>query len=294
MNKRMIYSLAVAGVSLVICTGIVMAATYDITSLLGGTDGDFFDVQGTMLFDSIKVGRQGEGGVTFFNGTIINNTTGEGEADMPVTFGDNVRIDGRVFRGATAGTADSMPFIVNDNMEVLGSLTIGSLTNTDLITTGNILDATITEVDLANNSVTTNQITDATIDTADLAGDSVTSAKITDGTIATVDLADDSVTPDKIGGTGGANLPIAYGFVDSDGTLIGGTSNVTTTWDTNHYEITIDGEDYYYTEYIAQVTPVTEYISSVSSLSDNLTVYFNTHAGVAGQQSDFGFVVYKY
>jgi hypothetical protein len=73
--------------------------------------------------DWLRVGTQASGGVTYFNGTIINNTTGTGGVDKPVTFGDNVRIDGRVFRGAVAGTADTQPFIVNDNMEVVGSLT---------------------------------------------------------------------------------------------------------------------------------------------------------------------------
>lgn len=77
-----------------------------------------------LTVDWLKVGSQGTGGVTYFNGTIINNTTGTGGADNPVTFGDNVRIDGRVYRGATAGTSDTLPFIVNDNMEVAGNLTV--------------------------------------------------------------------------------------------------------------------------------------------------------------------------
>lgn len=75
------------------------------------------------FFDTLTVGRQGVGGVTYFNGTIINNTTTKG-VDNPVTFGDNVRIDGRVYRGATAGTSDTLPFIVNDNMEVAGTLAV--------------------------------------------------------------------------------------------------------------------------------------------------------------------------
>ncbi len=155
MKKRKVfYSLAVAGVSLITCVGIVYAATYDVTSLLGGTDGDFFDVQGTMMFDSIKVGRQGEGGVTFFNGTIINNTTGEGDSDIPVTFGDNVRIDGRVWRGATSGTDDGSPFIVLDDMEVVGFLTIGSLASANVITSTNIADGEVATADLADDAVT--------------------------------------------------------------------------------------------------------------------------------------------
>jgi len=78
----------------------------------------------SLTVDSLTVGKQGVGGVTFFNGTIINNTTTNG-ANNPVTFGDNVRIDGYVYRGATAGTGDNKPFKINDNGEVAGNLTVG-------------------------------------------------------------------------------------------------------------------------------------------------------------------------
>lgn len=84
-----------------------------------------FKGQGQFEVDSLKVGVQGSGGVTAFNGTIINNTTGANNSDQPVTFGDNVRIDGRVYRGATAGTTDTMPFIINDNTEIAGTLSVG-------------------------------------------------------------------------------------------------------------------------------------------------------------------------
>lgn len=80
------------------------------------------------MYDSLTVGKQGTGGVTFFNGSIQNNTT-TNSVDNPVTIADNLRIDGRVYRGATAGTSDILPFIVNDNMEVTGSLTVtGTIT----------------------------------------------------------------------------------------------------------------------------------------------------------------------
>jgi hypothetical protein len=90
-------------------------------------------INDTLQVNSLKVGQQGLGGVTYFNGTIINSTTTSG-ADNPVTFGDNVRIDGVVYRGATAGTGDTKPFKINDNAEIAGNLTVagalsvGSLT----------------------------------------------------------------------------------------------------------------------------------------------------------------------
>lgn len=77
----------------------------------------------TLQAGSIQVGEQDVGGVTFFNGTIVNETTNNG-IDNPVTFGDDVRIDGRIWRGAIAGTKDSMPLIINDNVEITGSLSV--------------------------------------------------------------------------------------------------------------------------------------------------------------------------
>ncbi|PIS42695.1 MAG: hypothetical protein COT24_02210 [Candidatus Kerfeldbacteria bacterium CG08_land_8_20_14_0_20_40_16] len=79
----------------------------------------------------LKVGSQGVGGVTFFNGTIINETTNSG-VDNPVTFGDNVRIDGTIFRGATEGPGDDYPIKLNDDVRIYGDLTLeGSVTGLD-------------------------------------------------------------------------------------------------------------------------------------------------------------------
>lgn len=89
-------------------------------------------INDTLQVQSLKVGQQGIGGVTFFNGTIVNETTGAENSDVPVTFGDNVRIDGRIYRGATAGTGDDMPFIINDDAQVVGNLNVGSLNLTTL------------------------------------------------------------------------------------------------------------------------------------------------------------------
>ena len=77
-------------------------------------------VNNTLKANSAYIGsvEAGVGGVTFFNGTMINNSVDDdGESTIPLTLGDDVRIDGRVYRGATAGTSvgDSMPFIINDN-----------------------------------------------------------------------------------------------------------------------------------------------------------------------------------
>ena len=120
MNKKAIFSVAT---STLVATLAVVGVTYASTPASNDTS---FLNKGTVEVDSLKVGKQDTGGVTFFNGTIVNSTT-SGGADNPVTFGDNVRIDGRVYRGDNAGPAlgDSKPFILNDDVQVAGSLEVG-------------------------------------------------------------------------------------------------------------------------------------------------------------------------
>lgn len=63
-------------------------------------------VNATGRFDSVYIGstEAGIGGVTFFNGTIVNASVDEdGEDTIPVTFGDDVRIDGEIYRTEVGG-----------------------------------------------------------------------------------------------------------------------------------------------------------------------------------------------
>lgn len=75
--------------------------------------------------NGISIGQQGSGGVTYFNGTIVNDTS-TSLGDNPVTFGDEVRIDGRVFRGSVQGpeslSGDPLPFIIDDDFLLKGNL----------------------------------------------------------------------------------------------------------------------------------------------------------------------------
>lgn len=132
MKKSLAVTLTVI-ISLGVCVGVVYAASrHNITSTLGGVAGDYFDLDGTLIVRSMKVGEQGTGGVTFFNGTIINQTTTSGGGDIPVTFGDNVRIDGTIFRGSTEGPGDDYPLKLNDDVKIYGDLTLdGSISGLD-------------------------------------------------------------------------------------------------------------------------------------------------------------------
>ena len=145
-------------------------------------------VNNVARFNSIYVGSQGEGGVTAFNGTVINNTTDDDGNSVPVTVGDDLRVDGRIYRGATAGTSDDMPFIINDNAQVTGTLTVAGLSGTGIVSSANLLDGTIATADIADNAVTSAKIADSSVATADIADGAVTTAKI----------ATDSITTDKL------------------------------------------------------------------------------------------------
>lgn len=83
--------------------------------------------QGTLNWfkKGVTIGQQGSGGVTYFNGSIVNNTTDSNGKDNPVTFGDAVRFDGMLHRGATTGWQnDTTPLQINDNVKVFGSITV--------------------------------------------------------------------------------------------------------------------------------------------------------------------------
>ena len=181
---------------------------------------------------ALKVGSQGVGGVTFFNGTIVNETTdSDTGADMPVTFGDNVRIDGAIYRTETGGDypiklADSMIPDTDDTYSLgtadnrfkdgyfSGTLTVETLAPTTisgsgLITTDLLTDSAVTgdkigyltvvSGNLAKDSVTTGKILDGTIATSDLANQSVSAAKIADGAVNSAKLADGSIATADLG-----------------------------------------------------------------------------------------------
>jgi hypothetical protein len=174
---------------------------------------DELQVLGTARAYSARIGTQGLGGVTFFNGTIINETTNKDtKAEIPVTFGDDVRIDGRVWRGETAGPGldDDREFVVNDDMEITGDLTVGGLLGTGIVNSTNILDATIAGADIANNAITSAKIASGTVATADIANNAITSAKIANGTITGSDISSSAdLNVDSITATGDITQDLA-------------------------------------------------------------------------------------
>ncbi len=98
------------------------------------------------------------------------------------------------------------------------------------------------------------------------------------------------------GKTGEANLlPIAYGTVAANGTIYASTGNFSCVWNNTYkrYEITINGENYFYLNYITAVTPSGNASrAKASSVSGKLLVYLYDNSGSA-MQSSFQFITHK-
>ncbi|MFH2105067.1 MAG: hypothetical protein ABII72_02410, partial [Parcubacteria group bacterium] len=120
MNKLFLfYGLVIVG-GFLVSVGVVTAAPADSLQPASTiTHSENLVVNGSGQFGSVHIGSQGIGGVTYFNGSIVNSTTGDNGSDNPVTFGDSVRIDGAIMRG----TSDqSMPVRIGDDLRVDGQL----------------------------------------------------------------------------------------------------------------------------------------------------------------------------
>lgn len=137
-KKWLIASIAVLTVLFGLSTANA-ATLRNITSRLGGAVGDIFQLDGTLQVFSLKVGSQGAAGTAFLNGSIINNTTNDDGDDNPVTIADNLRVDGKVYRGEVPGIDDDSPFVINDDVQILGDLTVNGMGNMTRDNFGKIL-----------------------------------------------------------------------------------------------------------------------------------------------------------
>ncbi len=94
-----------------------------------------------------------------------------------------------------------------------------------------------------------------------------------------------------------AQGPIAFGYINSNGTVSVSSGNITATYNSasSRYEITIIGESYFFNQYITVVTPGGSAIVDdwrVSSGNGAMYVYLKNDSG-SGIQGDFMFLTYK-
>jgi hypothetical protein len=89
--------------------------------------------------------------------------------------------------------------------------------------------------------------------------------------------------------------PVAFGTILTNGQKASGTNNWSSTYNSalRRYEVTINGENYYYLNYASSITPTGDVRHCrSSSVSGKLLVYCTDPSGVAAQ-SRFSFSVYK-
>ena len=93
--------------------------------------------------------------------------------------------------------------------------------------------------------------------------------------------------------------PVAYGFINSSGSVASGSGNFTCTWESSllRYRIAIENENYFFSNFTAVITPSASSnprLVSTSSATGELLVYIlDPLSGYARTQSSFQFVVYK-
>lgn len=110
MKTKILGSMVVV-VAFFMFAGIASASTAEIIQPASIIYNENMTVNGELNVKSLRVGSEGVGGVTYFNGTIVN--VGQ---DIPVTFGDDVRIDGEIWRGPSKGQADGQPLKFSDSL----------------------------------------------------------------------------------------------------------------------------------------------------------------------------------
>ena len=129
---------------------------------------------------------------------------------------------------------------------------LANIDDNSKVTTGGLLDATITAADLADDSVGAAEIIDDAVTAAAIADDAVGSAAIADAAVDTARLAASAVTSAKIAASAVSVKPhIELGVLqpavagkDLDGVAVNTSHGSTYTYGTTH----ADGHKYYYTD----------------------------------------------
>lgn len=96
MKTKLLGSLAIV-LGIFLFAGVASASDADVLQPAGATT----------ALESLRVGVAGQGGVTFFNGTVLN------EGADPFTVGDDMRVDGEIYRVEKGG---DNPLKISDNV----------------------------------------------------------------------------------------------------------------------------------------------------------------------------------
>ena len=181
---------------------------------------------------------------------------------------------------------------------------------------------------LPKNSVGTAQLQKSAVSGKKLKGNSVTGAKVKNGTLSAADFGPGQLPAGGAQGPKGDPGPqgpkgdpgaqgekgepgakgekgdpgkgaLAWGYINSGGSVTHASSNVTSSWDAagKAYHIKIAGESYFFSDYATVVTPAyagKSLTAATSSVNGELLVTFiNTATGLTEQPVGFQFVTFK-
>lgn len=109
-------------------------------------------------------------------------------------------------------------------------------------------------------------------------------------------LIDGDIIKSYAFGTNDLAVPIAYGYINSNGTIASGTPNFSVTYNASsvRYEIEIDNENYFFSDYVTVVSTInSDATMRTSSTSGRLLVFIESSANQAQIQAGFQFITYK-
>jgi len=201
--------------------GVASAATADeLQPAQTITYNEELVVNDTLRANSAYIGstEAGVGGVTFFNGTIVNNSVDDdGESVLPVTFGDDVRIDGEMYRTEVGG---ENPIKLADTLRPQTTATY------DLGTTDNQFNDAYLAGELTVADVTAETVTL----TGALTGTTATLTGALTGTTATLTGALTGTTATLTGALTGTTATLTGALTGTTATFTGAVTGTTATF----------------------------------------------------------------
>ncbi len=119
-----------------ICASVLCLGIFALVGIASASTADVLQpASATTNMESLRVGVAGQGGVTFFNGTVLN------EGDDPFTVGDDVRIDGGIWRGSSYDNQAVQIFddlLVDRNLNVTGDISVEAVNANYMVDTHKI------------------------------------------------------------------------------------------------------------------------------------------------------------
>ncbi len=230
-------ALILSGAVLTVLVAVALALRpVDAASNPNGAFNDLSVSGQSSLVGGVKIS-----GVTFFNGTLVNSTTGRGGSDTPVTVGDNIRIDGTIFRSETGGEkalrfGDSL-LPETSNAYSLGSeskkfrdgffsgkLTVNEIEVENLVAHKTNFNASVGEIgegSLSPNKISGVALIQSTVFGGDVSG-VYSNLQIGSGKVGSTELADGSLTDADISASGAIAASKISGTALVQATVFGG------------------------------------------------------------------------